>query len=139
MRMKRLPMILCAALLALALVSCAGDAPPDDGSPAPAPLCGTFVCGGSSLSFDGDGQSVLLNVTHELSEKAGLPAGESEGTYVFLFHNEAWRYDKAEYLRVTVGSESYELQSDFTRTCEDVVALYLSADDAEPTLFIKEQ
>ena len=50
--------------------------------------------------------SVRLKLSGELAEKTGLPEGENEGSYAFLFHNESWRYDLAEGLRITVGEVS---------------------------------
>ena len=107
MRM-RFTFVLPALVLLLLLAACSGhnDRPPDNGTPWPENLTGTFVSGDSRLVFNGDGVTVQLELSDEMAEKTGLPAGKSDGSYAFLFHNESWRYDLAEGLRITVGDIS---------------------------------
>ncbi len=112
--MKHYRICLGVLLLAAALSLCScfgfgggnGNLPPDDGSPWPEELTGTFVSGENLLAFNGDGQTVVLSLTEELADRMALPAGESEGTYVFLFDSGKWRYDFAEAVRFTVGENS---------------------------------
>ena len=124
-----------ALLLALLLAACgAKDRPPDDGTPEPPALSGVYVSGDSALTFNGDGQSVTLEVSDALAAASGLPAGRHEGTYVFLFHNGSWRRDKAESFRITVDGESYLFRNGLGLTDEDTVAAYL-IEDAEAVCF----
>ena len=105
--------------------ACAGDLPPSDGTPAPAALDGVFTSKYGTLTFDGDGRSIEIDASEELSEKSGLPSGESKGTYVFLFHNEEWRYDKAETLRITVDGVDYTFQNAVGTTNSKTLVFYL--------------
>lgn len=70
--------------------------PPDPGTPWPAAHNGTFVSGGDSFVFNGDGKSVSWHFAQAVE---GLGT-EGAGNYVFLFGNESWRYDAAEKLKV---------------------------------------
>ena len=109
----------------LLLSSCLGvgrDKPPDNGTPPPSELSGTFTAeDGSTLTF-GESHGVTLDFTEELAGKTGFPAGESAGTYVFLFHNEEWRYDLAEYFRITVGDLTVNFMNRPGETGETVIA-----------------
>ena len=122
-------------LLALLLAACgARDRPPDDGTPEPPALSGVYVSGDSALTFNGDGQSVTLDISDALAEGSGLPAGRHEGTYVFLFHNGSWRRDKAESLRITIDGQAYLFRNGLGLTDEDTVAAYL-LEDADAVCF----
>ena len=59
------------------------------------------------------------------------------GTFVFLFRNEEWRYDKAESFRVMIGDKSWQFRNAPGQTNEKTVAVYLK-DGSEPTVFRKE-
>ena len=83
------------------------DGPPQTDAPAPPPLKGAYVCGYGAVIFNGDGVSMAMRLTPELARAIDMPAGDSYGTYAFLFHNEQIRYDQAEYLKLTVGERSY--------------------------------
>ena len=88
-------------LLSCGLAACGGDdRPPSDNTPDPPVLKGVYSGEQGSLTFNGDRRSIVLNISAELAAASGLPEGESEGSYVFLFHNEEWRYDKAESFRI---------------------------------------
>lgn len=130
--MKKLYLILllCAALF---LGGCVTDLPPDDGTPAPPPFSGTFVyfaeeknSDHDTFTFNGDGRTIWLDLSEELAAKIGLPSGKQTGTYVFLFHNEEYRYDKAEYFRINVGEERYQFSVPVGQTDRDTVAFYTS-------------
>ena len=127
-----------ALLLALCLAACGGsDSPPEDGTPAPPALNGVFRAEQGSLTFSGDGRSILLQLSGELAEASGLPEGESRGSYVFLFRNEEWRYDKAESFRVMIGEKTWQFRNAPGQTGEKAVAVYLT-EDSEPIVFRKE-
>ncbi|MBP1587965.1 MAG: hypothetical protein ILO53_06155, partial [Clostridia bacterium] len=65
---------------------------------APPALSGTFVSEYGTLTFNGDGRTVSANVPDYFT---------GEGTYVFLFRNEEFRYDKAETFRITIDGQNY--------------------------------
>lgn len=115
--MKRLfrliPILLCALMLAgCGLFGTHENKPYEPDTQEPAPHEGLFTCGGSSMRFFGDGERVILDLDEELARLAGLPAGEHEGTYVFLsgdlppLGSMPVRYDTAHELRITVGEVS---------------------------------
>lgn len=132
MKTKRgfpLSVALALILSLLMLASCFGlggrDDPPDNGTPSPPDLAGTFEAeDGSALTF-GEDHGVTLSFTEELAGKTGFPAGESAGTYVFLFRNEEWRYDSAESFRLTVGDLSVTFPNRIGETGETTVAFTL--------------
>ena len=108
---------LSALLLVLLLLSgCAGGGkenyPAEPDTPAPDPHRGTFVSEHGSLTFNGDGTSVVLDLDDVLAGLTGLPEGESEGTYDFLSGDLPpqgsfpVRYDIAHEMRITVGGSS---------------------------------
>ncbi len=135
--LRRIAVLLALSVLPALLFSCGPkDLPPDDGSPWPAGLDGTFVFGDSSLVFNGDGQTVRLDLETALAERMSLPAGESDGTYVFLFQNKSWRYDFAESLRFMVG----ETSSSFAVTPGSTTSLAVSfrLGDGETVRFEKQ-
>ncbi len=120
------------------MAACADDRPPDDSSPSPEAHSGTFVNKDyGSLTFNGDGKSLDLNLTDSMSEITGIPAGEQNGTYVFLFHNESWRYDKAEYFRITVQNKNYRFRNTIGMTSTDTIAFYADSNSDKPAVFIK--
>ena len=130
--------LLLALVLMLSLAACGGsDRPPDSVLPPPPPLKGTYSAEQGSLSFNGDGRSVTLKLSGELARASGLPEGESQGTFVFLFRNEEWRYDKAETFRVMIGDKTWNFRNAPDRTGEKTVAVYLT-DGTEPVVFQKE-
>ena len=123
--MKR-KLLICFLCLLLALLTACGDkdAPPDPGTPEPAPLNGTYISPEGTLIFNGDGESVILkDFSGVLADATGLPVGDSEGTYVFTFHGELWRYDVAEALSITVEDRTCKLVNLVGETSEDVVAV----------------
>lgn len=131
-----LVLLLAAALLALSACGPGRDQPPDNGTPWPENHSGVYVLGESSLTFDGDGKTVKLDLDKDLAARMGLPAGKSEGGYAFLFHNESWRYDLAEGLRITVGETSVRYLMTPGSTTAAKVSFRLS--DGEQIEFVRE-
>lgn len=77
------------------------------------------------MYFSGDGESVVVDFSEELAQALNCPTGKSEGTYVFLFDNKAWRYDKSDTLAITIGDSDYYFKNTFTQTNGDKIVLYL--------------
>ena len=117
--MKRRILILLSILLCLCLCGCLGQVydnkPYEPDTPAPAPHEGLFTSEHGSLRFDGDGESVELELDEELAARTGLPEGRHSGTYEFLSGNlpphgsMPIRYDAAHELRLTVGETTVVL------------------------------
>ena len=93
--MKRLFLFV---LLVCAVAGCGIhiNRPPDPGTPWPAAHNGTFISGKDSLVFNGDGESVSWHFAQPVENLSA----KGEGSYVFQFRNEAWRYDAAEKLKL---------------------------------------
>lgn len=114
---KAIPILLVLALL-FCLCACNGDdnRPYEPDTPAPDPHEGLFRSDHGSLRFSGDGKTVTLDFDEYLAGLTGLPAGETEASYVFLSGNLPphgsvdVRYDVAHELKLTVGDKSVVLQ-----------------------------
>ncbi len=115
------------------------DGPPNfhEDVPLPENHNGTFVNEKyGSFTFNGDGESIVLDLTEEFAEATGLPAGKSEGRYAFMSswppHITEWRYDYAHEFWIIIGEEdevifgniSREDGSAEIRTDEEHIALY---------------
>ena len=111
--------------------------PPDSSLPEPDPHNGVFASKYGTMTFNGDGESITFDFTQELAESTGLPGGEQNGSYVFLFQHKQWRYDKAERFRIAVSDVSYDFINDFTVTDENTIALQSPLNGEENILFIK--
>ena len=135
---KLIAILLSAALMLCCLCACKTDEPPQENTPAPPAHDGLFVSDYGTLEFNGDGESVKVNITPELAEAAGLPESEFDGTYAFTFHHGLWRYDQAERFCITCGDATAELVNDFTKTDEDTIAFFSPADGAQDIIFEKE-
>ena len=101
------------ALLCACLCGCVHENKPyDPGTPEPAAHEGLFRSEHGSLRFHGDGKTVTIDFDEYLAALAGLPAGEQEGSYVFLSgdlppHGSVEvRYDTACELKLSVGEQS---------------------------------
>ena len=121
------------------------DGPPKDpGTPEPAAHVGTFVSSYGTMTFNGDGKSVTLEVSPEMAALTGLPEGKSEGTYMFMAntppHVYEYRYDLANELHLTVGSLTVVVNNYLNATDEDTISLYMvnSEGKVEDMLFEKE-
>ena len=131
-------MIALAISLLRRLCACGGrDQPPDPGTPEPPAHDGVFTSEYGTMTFNGDGESVIFDFAPELTEATGLPDGEQSGSYVFLFQHGQWRYDKAERFRITASDASYDFINDFTATDENTIALQSPLNGEENILFIK--
>ena len=137
MKKEKLFAVIMLLLLLSVLVSCGKQTPPDDGTPEPEPHIGTFTSEYGTMTFNGDGESIIFDFTPELQEETGLPDGEQSGTYVFLFGHGQWRYDKAERFRITASDTSYDFINDFTVTDENTIALQSPPNGEETILFKK--
>lgn len=115
----------------------AKELPPDSSLPEPDPHNGVFASEYGTMTFNGDGESIIFDFTPELQEATGLPDGEQSGSYVFLFQHGQWRYDKAERFRITASDASYDFINDFTATDENTIVLQSPLNGEENILFIK--
>lgn len=135
---KTVILIALAISLLLLLCACGGrDQPPDPGTPEPLAHDGVFTSEYGTMTFNGDGESITFDFTPELQEATGLPGGEQNGTYVFLFQHGQWRYDKAERFRISASDASYDFINDFTATDENTIVLQSPLNGEENILFIK--
>lgn len=91
--------------LTLVLASACGcfSSPPGPDTEKPDPLEGVFVCDKDTLRFGGEGRGI----TWHFSKAPSPLENKGQGIYVFLFHNEEYRYDAAETFRLrdTQGRE----------------------------------
>ena len=135
---KTVVLIVLAISLLLLLCACGGrDQPPDPGTPEPPAHDGVFTSEYGTMTFNGDGESIIFDFMPELQEVTGLPGGEQSGTYVFLFQHGEWRYDKAERFRISASDASYDFINDFTVTDENTIALQSPLNGEKTILFIK--
>ncbi len=111
--MKKTILFLFAALLCLCLCACAHEnVPYEPDTPLPPAHSGTFVSEHGTMTFSGDGESVVIDFDAYLAELTGLPEGEHAGTYVFLSGelppngSVPVRYDAAHELKLTVDGQS---------------------------------
>ena len=156
--MKRV--IRIAAIIALALVAVIGllffidmkqrekmdNYPYEPDTPAPDPHEGRFVSEHGTMTFNGDGESVVFDFDEELAGLTGLPAGEQNGTYVFLSGNLPphgsidVRYDIAHELQISTGDISVTV--DLGLAAEDgstaQVGVGIVTDTRIPLLFRKD-
>ncbi len=76
---------------------------------------GIFVSDYGTMTFNGDGETVLLDVGSYFSSITGIPEGKTEAVYVFLSGNLPpngsipIRYDTAHELEIIIGEESFVL------------------------------
>lgn len=121
----------------LVLLGCgSNNVPPSTDTPEPVALNGIYESELGSFEFSGDGKTVVVHISEEMAKKTEMPEGDIEAQYVFLFHNEAYRYDKAEYFRIIVDDRKYQFDNDFTQTNENQIVIRLGS-DSEPTVFEK--
>ena len=87
----------------------------DPNSPEPLPHDGVFTCDYGTMTFNGDGKTVILDVGSFFSSITGIPEGKSEAVYEVLDwdlpprESRPIRYDMASQLKITIGEESYVL------------------------------
>ena len=86
--------------------------PYEPDTPVPDAHEGVFVSEHGTMTFPGDGESVVIDFDGELAALTGLPEGEHEASYVFLSGNLPphgsfpVRYDTAHELQLTVDGQS---------------------------------
>lgn len=112
---KPFRIILCLFVLMMAM-GCQpmkpDNIPYEPDTPAPDPHTGVFESRQGTMTFNGDGETVVCNFSQEFADLTGLPAGEAEGKYVFLSgdlppHGSVdVRYDVAHELEITVNGNS---------------------------------
>ena len=89
-----------------------GNYPYEPDTPAPAAHDGRFSSEHGTLSFNGDGESVVIDFDAFLAGLTGLPEGEHTGSYAFLSgelppHGSfPVRYDIAHELRISTEDQS---------------------------------
>ena len=85
-------------------------------SPEPLPHNGVFTCDYGTMTFNGDGKTVILDAGAYFSRITGIPEGKNEGVYEFLDwaippqETKPIRYDMAHKLRIMIDEESYVLE-----------------------------
>ncbi len=129
--------ILIAAAIAL-LTGCATEQPPPAVSPEPPAHSGKFVSEYGSMTFNGDGESVIIDFQQELADATGLPAGAAEGQYVFTFQQGMYRYDKADSFELIIGECSYSFLNNFQETNENRICVLSPCDGKSNLIFEKE-
>ena len=129
--------ILIAAAIAL-LTGCATEEPPLADSPEPPTHSGKFVSEYGSMTFNGDGESVIIDFQQELADATGLPAGAAEGQYVFTFQQGKYRYDKADSFELIIGEFSYSFLNNFQETNENRICVLSPCDDKSNLIFEKD-
>ena len=110
----------------LMMMSCGyKNDPPGDDAPLPENLDGEFTSEYGSMSFNGDGDSIVVDFSEELAKALNFQTGKCEGTYVFLFDHKEWRYDKADTFAITINNNTSYLTNVFTQTNEDRIVVCL--------------
>lgn len=134
--MKKTVIFLAAAITFL--TGCNAEQPPSADTSEPPAHTGTFVSEYGSMTFNGDGESVVIDFQPELADAAGLPSGTAEGQYVFTFQNGMYRYDKADSFELTIGECSYSFLNIFQETNENRICVLSPCDDKSDLVFEKE-
>ncbi len=127
--------LLCLAAAGVLTACGPNDLPPDNGKEAPDPLNGVFIYEDSLLTFNGDGRSISLRISQEFSAVSGLPEGEWDAQYVFLFGNKEYRYDLAETFRIITDDGNYEFPNIHGTTAEDLISIRMP--DGQTVWFTK--
>ncbi|MCR5672179.1 MAG: hypothetical protein K6F87_00510 [Lachnospiraceae bacterium] len=114
----RFASVMMISLLMLVCTACSqgggnnGNYPYEPDTPAPDPHAGIFASEHGTMTFSGDGESIVIDFDDTLAELTDLPQGEHEGTYVFLSGNLPpngsfpVRYDIAHEMQITVNDKS---------------------------------
>lgn len=134
--MKKAFLVLLA--LCLMLGGCAGyDGPPEGNGPEPPALDGRFACDYGSLTFNGDGSTVTVEVSEALAQAEGMEPGTYEGTYVFTFRNGSCPYDRAEALELHLAGKDLYFLNNHPETNETRISVYSNGDAQNPMNFVK--
>ena len=129
--------ILIAAAIAL-LTGCATEQPPAADYPEPPAHNGKFVSEYGSMTFNGDGESVIIDFQQELADATGLPTGAAEGQYVFTFQQGMYRYDKADGFELIIGECSYSFLNNFQETNENRICVLSPCNSKSHLIFEKD-
>lgn len=137
MRKGRIITAIALWVAALMLMSCGyQNGPPGDTETWPEDLDGEFASEYGTMSFIGDGDSIVVDFSEEFAEALECQTGKRRGTYVFLFDNKSWRYDKSDEMDITIDGSTFCFANDFTRTNGDRIVLTLADfNDNEPIVF----
>ena len=148
-------LLLLAALLLCVVCACGSQGgeeildnyPYEPDTPAPDAHEGVFVSEHGTMTFPGDGESVVIDFDGALAALTGLPEGEHEASYVFLSGNLPphgsfpVRYDTAHELQLTVDGQSAVI--DMGLAAEDGSAASVGVDmvtpERIPMLFSEEE
>lgn len=126
MRKCRFISVIAIIATVLMMMSCGyKNGPPGDDAPWPENLDGEFTSEYGSMSFNGDGNSIVVDFSEELAKALNFQTGKCEGTYVFLFDHKEWRYDKADTFAITINDNISYLTNVFTQTNEDRIVVCL--------------
>ena len=160
-------LILLTVLALLCVSACAGgglggrpeNLPYEPDTPAPPPHDGVFVSEAGTMTFNGDGKSIVVDFAPALAERTGVPEGPQEGRYVFVqdlppYGSVDVRYDTAHELELFLGPEDdplyirlelgYASEDGSTAAIyigavtEDTIPLLLKNDKWETVLFQKQ-
>ena len=134
--MKKAVILLAAAIIFL--TGCATEQPPAADSPEPPAHTGSFVSEYGSMTFNGDGESVVIDFQSELADATGLPTGAAEGQYVFTFQQGMYRYDKADSFKLTIGECTYSFLNYFQETNENRICVLSPCDNKSTLVFEKD-
>ena len=126
MRKGRIISVIAIFATVLMMMSCGyKNGPPGDDATWPENLDGEFTSEYGSMSFNGDGDSIVVDFSEELAKALNLQTGKCEGTHVFLFDHKEWRYDKADTFAITINDNTSYLTNVFTQTNEDRIVVCL--------------
>lgn len=125
----RISLIVLAAMFAVCSAACVYDGPPKDpDSTEPPAHTGIFRSEHGTMTFGGDGKSVVIDFDRELSELTGLPEGRCEAEYSFLAntppHTCEYRWDMANEFRITAKDASFTFGNDMGGTGVSEIHLY---------------
>ena len=123
-RLFLLPVLLLVLLTGCRIL----DGPPKEPDTTdPPPHSGVFVSEYGTLTFPGDGESIILDLDGELAAAMGLPEGKCEGTYQFMAntppHVYEYRYDQANELHLYIDGSTYKLYNSMGTTDENTLKL----------------
>ena len=115
------------------------DGPPKDpGTPPPMAHSGVYVSDHGSMTFNGDGKTVVVDFDAALAELSGLPEGSCEGVYAFMVntppHYYENRYDRASDLDIRIDEDGNtitgHLRVQISHVTEDAIPTAETIDDA---------
>lgn len=120
------------------------DNPPSAASPEPKSLSGTYTSEEfGSMAFNGDGQTLEIQLYGNLAEEFDLNEEIHSGTYVFKFSNGAYRYDYADRLEIDIDgrsiilSNNHEGISDIRPTSFDLISVSPSIEGVDNPLYFE--